>query len=196
MLDIKVDIKGMKDIANAVAKIPMAAQDACKRAEKKTADNAKVYWAREIGKDLNLLARDIKAAVILNRKPNGMLVSADSTESPNLGTKPRLRPIGLIKFRGTREIKGKGVSAKIKKGGGRIRLKHAFIRTVGGGHRGVFQRIKGVPRLPIKEMYSTSVENVGGDTLPQTKDFAQEKLAVNARRQLLYELHRRGVRTD
>lgn len=56
-----------------------------------------------------------------------------------------------------------GVSVAVNKGSGRALIKSAFFATMKSGHRGIFAR-EGDARLPIKELYSSTVLDVLNDT--------------------------------
>lgn len=56
-----------------------------------------------------------------------------------------------------------GVSVGINQGSGRTMIKSAFFATMKSGHRGVFVR-EGKSRLPIRELFSSTVLDVFNDT--------------------------------
>jgi hypothetical protein len=67
-------------------------------------------------------------------------------------------PIAEYPHRQTRS----GVTVAIKTAG-RVLIKSAFVATMRSGHEGVFLRL-GKSRLPIKELFTTRVSDVFGDT--------------------------------
>lgn len=75
------------------------------------------------------------------------------------------RRIGLINF-GARQ-NAKGVSAGIRRGGGRKLHRSAFIATGLSNNRHVFMR-KGAKRLPIQTLYGPSMVDIWKETLETT----------------------------
>lgn len=70
------------------------------------------------------------------------------------------KPVPVINYGSPRQTR-KGVTVSINKGK-RVLIRHAFIATMRSGHEGVFKRT-GKKRLPIRELYSSSVADVGSD---------------------------------
>lgn len=96
------------------------------------------------------------------------------------------KAIALVKYGSARQTRT-GVSATISKGK-RQQFKSAFIATVGkGSHTGVFKR-KGKARLPIKELYGPSAEQLMSSK--QAEEFIQrvfrERLEVELKRAIEY----------
>ncbi|MEO0797558.1 MAG: phage tail protein, partial [Verrucomicrobiota bacterium] len=115
--------------------IPKAAQMAINRAATKTRTAAR----RRVAKVMNIPQKRIKDSFPLKKAKRNSLIST----LRGIG-----RPIKLIYFNGTRQLK-KGVKSaayNVK----RV-YKGTFITTVGAGHKGAFKR-KGDARLPIKEL--------------------------------------------
>lgn len=72
------------------------------------------------------------------------------------------KEIGLINY--TPKRTPQGVTVQVKKSKGRKLVRHAFLATMKSGHKGVFVRKtvgeKMVGRLPIKELFSTTVADM------------------------------------
>ncbi|MEO0797344.1 MAG: phage tail protein [Verrucomicrobiota bacterium] len=141
-LDIRKDIRKAEKQLDAHARkhIPKAAQLAINRATTKTRTAAR----RKVAKVMNIPQKRIKDSFPIKKASRNSLIATIR----GVG-----RPIKLIYFNGTRQLK-KGV----KSAAYNVRriYRGTFITTVGAGHRGAFRR-KGDPRLPIKELYGPSV---------------------------------------
>lgn len=100
--------------------------------------------------------------------------------------------IPLIQFRAKgpepSRGKGRGVTAYIQ--GANVRYPHAFIATMPGGKRGVFERGKGAtrsrkglpagaPALPIRQLYGPSIYNVAIYHRGVALERGREQLAKN-----------------
>lgn len=86
----------------------------------------------------------------------------------------------------------RGVKATINKGRPAL-LKSAFVATMKSGHRGVFVR-KGEARLPIKELFTTRINDVFNDNGMIDAVFAQaqKKFAASFERLLPLEIAKVG----
>jgi hypothetical protein len=59
-----------------------------------------------------------------------------------------------------------GVWVTVNKGA-RQKLRHAFEVRLKNGHVGIFNRVGGVARLPIKELFTTRLSEPVGDVVPE-----------------------------
>lgn len=159
------------DIDQAIAKLNATAQEARKavpQALNKVASLAKTQAAREIrDAGYGLKVGDIKSAISI-RRANGNELRA--------GVRALGRPIPLIGY-GARQTR-LGVTVNVKNG--RKLIPHAFIATVGSGHKGVFVRVgnqhKWVSKngkryqsgLPIKQLYGPSIPAAFANDTVQT----------------------------
>jgi hypothetical protein len=93
--------------------------------------------------------------------------------------------------------KGRGVTARFP--GGQGSYPHAFIATVGHGHRGVFMRKNALARkssgawslnLPIFELRGPSLPHVFRKYIPVGLARGQEQLAKNLASEFKYALSR------
>ena len=86
----------------------------------------------------------------------------------------------------------KGVRVQVNVGSTKL-IKSAFIATMRSGHRGVFVR-EGLGRLPIRELFSTRVDQVLQDNgaIPGLEDRAQRVFASSYARLLPLELAKQG----
>ncbi len=192
-------------------KINQAVTLAKRRAARKTSTTIKAAWARAIHQALNLSIDDIKKAIVVKpgHVPGMVRISVDSTTHAALGvkrsSKKRSLPLTVFNPRQTRQ----GVMVKIKRNSGKKMIYHAFKQGMVGGdpnssntqrrasgmgssHKGVFIRAKyahyRVKRLPIKEVRTTSLEDIAQDTAPEIEKMAVAKMADHYARQLAYEL--------
>jgi hypothetical protein len=140
--------KAIKNIDALIAQFPLAAA----RALNRTGVTARAVMAREISKDIGLAVSKVKDEI-----------KTDQATSANLRVRVRVagKRIPLIDFgaKGPEPSRGKGRGVSYRLKGGKGRLEHGFIATVGKGHRGVFMRL-GTSRLPVKEKFGPSLPHV------------------------------------
>ena len=190
---MEIRIEGIENLNQRLRDAEKACQMTAKRAVSKTATSVRAEWARAVSKEIALGVGMIKDAIKVRKEGGGeaLIIRVDSRGSKKLGTKRSARAIPIQTFK-PRQTKT-GVSVRIKKSAGRKKIKSAFITAMPGGHRGVFTRAKNAKRLPVKELFTTAVEDVASDTLPDMKQFAARRLNEIFERQLDYELRRRGL---
>ena len=123
--DIRKAQKGLDDLGRKVFPAALAA------AINKTERFARIAASKEIRKEYNIKAADVKKTISFKRASKNRL----RAEFASKGTR-----ISLAKF-GARQTK-KGVTVKVKKTGGRKLIKAAFLSTMPSGHKGVFHRMK------------------------------------------------------
>ncbi len=101
--------------------------------------------------------------------------------------------LGVAKF-SAKQTK-RGVTFKIKKGGGRKRIGKAFIATMASGHVGVFKR-EGKSRLPIDEKLTISVPEMFGSKKVTTamQTVINRDLAARVWRDYKYRIERNAKR--
>jgi len=109
------------------------------RSINKTSTNVQTHAVREIGKDINLKAGRIR---------QDFKIQKASWSNLSGSVKATGKPVGLISFTGTRQLKS-GVSVKVLKSKPRVKLKHAFITTANRA-KNVFQRAYKGPRAKVK----------------------------------------------
>jgi len=130
--NVSVDQQSLKQVTDYLRAIGGNLPKAQSRAINRTLTGVVTDTAREVGRVLNLAQKDIKEHITVPRKAS---VSRLSGEVLAKG-----RWIPLIKFRGTRGVKGGGVSVQVKKSKGPKILRHAFLARMKSGHLGVFMR--------------------------------------------------------
>ncbi len=123
------------------------------RAMNRAIGSGRTAIVKEMARDTGLKSKDVRDALVMREASIGRPVA--SLSAP-------LKRIPLIKFgaRGPEPSRGRGRGVSYNLGaGGRRTLPHAFIATMGTGHRGVFmRRAKG--RLPIRELQGPSLGHV------------------------------------
>jgi hypothetical protein len=141
--------------------------------------SARTAMGREISRDLSLKVGDVRERI-------NILEATQTRLSVTLYASLKRLPLILFKASGPEPSfgKGRGVSANL---GGRKRYPHAFIATMGSGHRGVFQR-KGRGRLPIAELRGPSIAHVFKKHEQVGIDRAQESLTKNLGHELEFEM--------
>ncbi len=198
LINITIEAKNLDNIAEKMTR-------AEHRAVKKTLAQTRTFWVKNIHKELNLPANTIKKATYTTAGGNrsGGLVVIDSSKA-GLGVKShaKKRSLPLTAFGAVQNARG--VRVKIKRKGAPRLIKSAFYAGVLGGrpdqtnrerqfsggngyHRGVFIRLS-KERYPIKELRSTSIEDVGADNLQATQAFADKTFERLYFSQLKYEL--------
>jgi len=179
---IKLDIK--TNGRDVMAKIKKFASDleikATVRALNKTAEQARTEASVQVRTaGFNIKASAIKKSFTIQKASAGrLLVVLKSTGAP----------IGLINY-GARQTKS-GVSVQVK--GARTILRHAFIRTMGNGHKGVYERVgaartKGAKQmvngrmvranLPVRELFGPSIPSALANEVVQNAIIAKMKQA-------------------
>lgn len=149
---VRVDAAGVR---RALAGLSDATSSrAIVRALNRAVDAGKTEAVKLTREELNLKAADVRESISV-RKAGASLARAEIVIAP--------KPVPLIDY-GARQTKT-GVTVKVKRGGGRSLVRHAFVATMRSGHRGVFSRTpKGggaaSRRLPIRELFSTSVRQL------------------------------------
>jgi len=149
MLDVAVNQRQWKEIRRLLADVPKAVPRVLTRSINKVGVAARTKIVRRVAAEVNVKQKDL-------RRRNISLVKANFRTLLE-----RIRIIGrripVIRF-GARQTK-RGVSYRIKRGGGRKKIAGAFKATMDSGHEGVFVR-RGAKRLPIVQQYGPSVPAV------------------------------------
>ena len=183
---LNIHIEGFENVNRRVKEIDAAVDKAGRRAVGKVSTGARAEWARAIASEINLPVTQIKELIRIHPSDRAKIViQVDSKNVSSLGVGRRVRSLPVIIF-GARQSKT-GVSFTIKRGQ-RKKVKSAFIATMPGGHKGVFVRTS-KKRLPIKELRTTSVEDVAMDKVPEIQAYADERLKKVFDSQLKYELN-------
>jgi len=114
------------------------------RALNKTLTSVRSQAAKEVAADLNVTQKRIKANFVKSHKA--------TWKNPTAGFVAKGKPLPLVDFMGTRQVK-KGVSVKIKKSGAREIIKHAFKNILWRGKEDIGQRIYEGERKPPRGTY-------------------------------------------
>lgn len=87
--------------------------------------------------------------------------------------------------------RGKRIGVTVQVKGTRKLVRGAFIATMKNGRTGIFKR-KGEARLPIRELFSTSVADLfkGGELIDSLRESAKEKLRAIFARESQFEADR------
>ncbi len=119
------------------------------RALNKTGDAVRTAMARAVAKDMGIKVGTARAAIKVEKATGASL-------AVRIVAKGKRLPLIDFKARGPEPSRGRGRGVAYVMRGERKRLDHAFIATVGAGHRGVFIRT-GPRRLPIKQLAGVSI---------------------------------------
>ena len=151
-LDVRADMKKtMRHLTDVQQKkVPVATSRAINRAVSKVRTETR----RDVSRRMGVQQKHIKGSFAIRRASRYVLSGVLTS---------RGRPIKLIYFKGTRQLKA-GVKSSAY---GKSRTHPGtFIANVGAGHRGAFRR-KGSGRLPIKELYGPSVPETMAEKIIQ-----------------------------
>ncbi len=151
---ITVDQAQVDSVIRMLSGIQRDANLAIVRSLNKTVSGAKTATAKGIGKTVTLKAKVIKKNMRIS-KASALRLSA------KLHLKRVLTPAILFT---NRKLK-KGVSLKVYKNKGAVRLSHYFYAQMSSGRRGIFSRREisngfYAKRLPIDEFFGPSITTV------------------------------------
>ena len=165
---------------------------AIRRCLHRAADAGQTAIARAMVEDTGLAVGKIKGSMYKEFSSTSAYVKA------------RGRPLPLINFkaRGPEPSRGKGRGVTASVGGGRERYPHAFIATMPGGHRGVFERKpnyvakkrsdgRGWSGLPIREVFGPSIVSFFIKHLPLGAERASEVFNSTLKSEINFALSRR-----
>ncbi len=173
-LDVTAHVARLKDLG---ARGPAIAA----RAINRTAAAERTQAKRAIAADTGLRAKDVDAALQLERATPNRLQATVSVSG---------RRIPLIAFgaRGPEPSRGRGRGVSYSLPKGRGRHPQAFIATMKSGRRGVFVRTT-PRRLPITELYGPSLPKSFENTyLGNAPERAQATLVKNLEHELSFAL--------
>lgn len=162
------------------------------RAINRSADSGRTIGARLVAADMGLKVGAAKEFIFVRKATDGKLeatITASAKRVPVLDFSAR----GPEPSRG----RGSGVRARTRTG----RYPHAFIATVKtagpvsqgrthGGHRGVFQRKDGAPRLKIYELFDISIWTSFNKQRGEIEARVQGQLDKNVASEINYALSR------
>ena len=153
--DVRATDQSLKEVQRLLQSYPKGIVKVETRAVNKIAVSARADIVREVRKDLNLKAGELKKRNITLKKAR--------YKNPAALIKVSGKRIPLAKF-GARQIKS-GLAYKIDPQGGRKKVLGAFMATMPSGHVGGFTRkledgTNRVDRLPIDELQGPSVPKV------------------------------------
>lgn len=128
------------------------------RSINRTATGTRTFLSKEVRKELKIKAKPVRDAVRIKKaSPNASLRNIQGIVEVSG------KPIPLIEF-GARERNVrkdgkvyKGVSVRVKDR--RKVVRGGFLATMKSGRTGIFKR-KGKSRLPIRELFSTSITDI------------------------------------
>lgn len=165
------------------------ARAAIARATNRAGTSARSEASREIRKEVALKAATVRDAI---------KVSKASPSRPRVDLRISGRPIPLSRYP-VRQTKA-GVSVQVKRSSGRKVVSGAFIATMRSGHRGVFWRRLGasgkpVGRLPIRELFSTTVAQALDETgkVGRVLSTATRRFATELAREIRFRARKRAA---
>lgn len=151
------------------------------RALNKSIASGNTLAARLVAQDLGLNVGVVKEFLKIQK-------ATSSNLSATLSASAKRIPIIDFKARGPEPSRGRpgGVRASLKSGAGVY--PNAFIATMKSGHRGVFERVKGAGRLPIRELRGPSIWQAYGKVQAEVEARVQEQLAKNVASEISYAI--------
>lgn len=165
-------------------------QRAAARSLNRAATSLRAEAARKIRETINISAADAKDAISLKNASALETLSTMKATAVVVG-----KPIPLMNFVqridrvDTKYGPRQAVYVKIIKGRRAMLVQNAFVATVGNGHEGVFKRIGG-ERLPIKELFTTSITDVlkDADVVAYLLSYGRDRFSDNFESELRYQL--------
>jgi hypothetical protein len=179
---VEITLVGDTELDAALKEYPKRATRATVRAMNRAITSGRAFMVQRIAADTGLKSGDVRKALVLRNATEQRLearLSAGLKRMPLIAFNAR----GPEPSRG----KGRGVSYRLKGGGGRIAS--AFIGTMRSGHRGVFMR-SGKSRLPIRELFGPSLGHVFAKYRPEGIARAREAFVTNFRSEMKFEAGR------
>ena len=149
---LSITVNGADEIIADFKDAPQRTMHATVRALNRAMASGRTVMVREIARDAGLKATDVRDALRFQQA---------TFSHPVARLAAGLKRIPLIDFRarGAEPSRGRGHGVSYRLPGGRGRHPHAFIATMGTGHRGVFVRV-GKARLSIKELFGPSLGRI------------------------------------
>lgn len=190
MIDVRIDFDAIPAARELEALSDALRDRILGRVLNRVVRSVAVAASKSIREELTLPARDVRRALTV-RGTRGRLLEARITISG--------RAVGLVRYR-ARQVR-RGVSVQVKRRGGRKVVRGAFIARMRSGHEGVFRRQveggKRVPRLPIKELFSTSPAEVIGDRGIEASlsRLAQQRFAKELTHEIAFRMRGKGKTT-
>jgi hypothetical protein len=176
---IKIELH-TKDLIGRIERLQAGAPAAFVRALNRSIVSAQVEMARATADDLGLKVGDVRDQLrIINATPDKLTATITATTQ-------RL-PLIAFNARGPEPSRGKGQGVRVRLPGGAGQYPHAFIATMGSGHRGVFQR-KGKGRLPVRELRGPSIQHVAVKHTAEALARGQDQLIKNLQSELRFAI--------
>lgn len=188
--------KALEDLQDVLSMVPGGMKKAMCRALSKTIKGMRTDAVRQIRKDYNVPAKDVRSKMtVVSPKPADnhprALLSAEGRMSVPLfryGARPRV-PVAA----GGRRPR-KGVSVQVKKTSSRKVVDGSFIQDTGGGPQ-VYKRV-GSGRYPLRVLFGPSHLQALKDegNLFELQELAEERLQKNAIHEADFVLQQAGLR--
>lgn len=170
-----------KDLVGRLDRLVDRAPQAIARALNRSIASAKTAMVREIAADMDLAAGVVRDTI-------GVVeASAPDRMKATLTAIPTRIPLLAFHARGPEPSRGRGNGVTARLPGGAGQYPHAFIATMGSGHRGVFQRV-GTQRLPIRELHGPSVLHVFVKHVAVGLARGEEQLVKNLQSELRFAI--------
>lgn len=154
MIEIRFDEQQLQNIERILQEIPRAVPRIMRSSINRTTTSLRRDILRMTTKEYRLQQKSIQSRVKLGPRAE--------TRRLNRRITLKSRQIGLINFAARQT--SQGVSAGIRRGGGRKMHRSAFIAIGLRNNRQVFQR-RGRQRLPIRTLYGPSMIDIWRETL-------------------------------
>ena len=156
---VQINQAQLESVRRLLADIGSDERLAVRRAVQRTTTGTKAQVTKELGKKVTLKAAFIRQQISSQVLQLGgrVTITGNPTQLAAFTTNPTLAK--------SQQYNTNGVSVKVYKDQGAVRLKHAFFAQMQNGHIGLFMRAKGangkaVARLSINELLGPSVTSV------------------------------------
>lgn len=186
MIQIKIDNSQIRELAARLEGFSAAKRaKALGRGLAKVAKQGAVAAKREITNEYAIKSGDVAKRLSVRQTSQ---LRAEIAAKPNSRNRTPLLDFSA------KATKKKGVTFRVKKGGGRGRLKHAFIAKMPSGKTGVFQRVVGSRK--IKEVVSIDMPHMfaGKRVRPAVVKKINEAFPKTVAHELEFELQRLGFK--
>lgn len=171
-----------RDWEQRLALLGKRAPVALARALNRTGASERTAMGRAVSKDMGLKVAVAREAIKVEKATAASLAVRVVARGKRL-------PLIDFKARGPEPSRGRGRGVSYVMQGQRKRLDHAFIATVGAGHRGVFVRT-GPRRLPIKQLFGVSIAKSFENQIDAGVARRKEVLLTQVEHEIEFELSR------
>lgn len=172
MIDVQVNRAQLRAAIRLLDDVPKGFPRAASAALNRSVISARSHLVRRLKAVLNMKSGDIRKSTKIRKSNYTRLVAEVNLTGRRIpvyrfGPRPRTPEADRARKR------GRGVSWKIRRQGGRTKARHAFVARTASGHVGVYQRV-GRARLPIRELLGPSLPQVLDDDARMVRETMED----------------------